>query len=46
MYFTLNCGCECDGYVYVSMDCECCGTDYDIENAYIRKACVEHGGSE
>lgn len=42
MYFTLNCGCVCDGCVYVTFDCECCGRDYEIEDAHIITPCDTH----
>ena len=42
--FTLACGCEAYAYVSVSYDCECCGTDYEIDEAEITQACDTHGG--
>lgn len=42
--YTLNCGCEFDAIVYLSMNCDCCGQSFDIDDAYITKACESHGG--
>lgn len=44
MSYTMKCGCEFDAYVTISWDCDCCGREYDIEEAEIVHACSDHGG--
>ena len=41
--YEMVCGCEFTAYVRV-WSCECCGTDYELEDAEITQACETHGG--
>lgn len=42
--YTLQCGCELGDMYIRSWSCGCCGDDYELEDAYITKACESHGG--